>query len=254
MKFPIAALALVALLITACSDDPVTPAADNFVVVTTGSNYVSTVDSVNNNPADTANPTYSPAGTDSTYVVTTSTIAGRKAVFLRGIHTFNGTTKIDTTYIAQDGNQLFSYYTLGVNDIADFPPIVAGYAWVRIGDNSASSWTALDTVIPNVTFMFGTTPFTANTSFKLNGSKVGTESITMNGTTHSANHFRVTGTAKLTTLLGDVYIYTLEDFWFVKDVGMVKYERGVTTGQGAILPTTLKVNGKRKTTTSFKVF
>ncbi len=254
MKFSIVALALVALLVTACSDDPVTPPApDKFVVTTMGTYYVSSVDSVNNNPADTANPTYSAAGKDSTYIEGTTSVAGRTAVIFRGNYTHNGTTTYDTTYMAQDGNAIFQYYTLGVSDIPGITPITAGKTWVRIGDNGASTWTALDTLISNVSFTYGGQTLVANVDVDMQGSKVGTHTITIGGTAHSANHFRVKGVIFIDHAFAKIRAYTQEDFWFVKNVGMVKYERGVTTLDGGILFTGIKVSGKRETATSFKV-
>lgn len=255
MKFSMAALVFTALLLTACSDDPVTPpGSDKFVITTTGTYYVSNVDSVHNNPADTANPSRVPAGRDSTYIVSTTTVAGRTAVFLQSTHTFNSVSKTDTTYLAQEGNAIFSYYTLGITDIPNVAPIIVAKAWVRIGDNGASSWKALDTTLPNVSFNYNGTPISATVKVVLDGSKVGTETITMNGTSHTATHYRVIGAVTMGTIVGDIFVYSNEDYWFVKNVGMVKYERGVTTVKGAILPTAIKVSGKSKTTTTYKVF
>lgn len=255
MKFSMAALALVALLITACSDDPVTPpASDKFVMTGTGSYYISNVDSLHDNPADTANPSRVAAGRDSTDVVTTTLLAGRTAVMLRSTHTFNGVSKTDTTYLAQDGNAIFSYYTLGISDIPNLAPIIVAQAWVRVGDLNATSWKALDTALSNVPFSYGGTSITANVNIVLDGSKVGTESMTINGTSQTATHYRVSGVVTLGTVVGNIYVYSQEDYWFVKNVGMVKYERGVTTAKGAVLPSAIKVSGKSKTTTSFQVF
>lgn len=254
MKFSLAALAVVALFIAACSDDPVTPPADTFVTTKSGTYYVSNVDSVKNNPADTANPTYVPAGKDSTYITSTTLVAGRTAVMFRSLYTYNSTTKTDTSYLAQENNLIYSYYTLGVTDIPNVPPVVIARTWVRIGDLNATSWTALDTLIPNVSFMFGVTPITANVNVTLNGTKVGTETMTINGAAKTATHFKVAGIIKISSLVGDVFVYSQEDYWFVKDMGMVKYERGVTTAKGGILPAPIKINGKRKTTTTAQIF
>ena len=255
MKFSIVALALVALLLTACSDDPVLPpGSDKYVVTTTGSYYVHNVDSVRNNPADTANPTYTPAGRDSSYIVTTTLLAGRTGVLIRGIYTNDGTTTYDTTYLAQEGNSIYQYYKLGVTDIPAVQPIIVGETWIRIGDNNATSWTALDTLITNVSFVYNDIPLVANVEVDLLGKKIGTETITIDGTAHSANHFRITGEIYVNHAFAQVRAYTQEDFWFVKNVGMVKYERGVTTLNGGSLFSGIKVNGKRKTATSVKVF
>lgn len=255
MKFTLATLALGALLITACSNDPVTPGtSDKFVVTSTSSYYVSDVDSVINNPADTANPAYEPVGKDSTYIVGTALVAGRTAVFLRGLYTWDGTTTADTTYMAQDGNFILQYYTLGVSDIPGVAPIVAGKAWVRIGDNGAASWAALDTLIKGVTFTYAGQTLVADVDVDMQGTTVGTETITIAGTAHSAKHYRVKGVIYVNNVFAKVYAYTQEDFWFVKNVGMVKYERGVTTLDGGTLFAAVKISGKRETATSFKVF
>lgn len=132
----------------------------------------------------------------------------------------------DTTQLAENGGKLYSLYSLNFT-IPGVSPMMMGTRWVQIGDQNNSTWTGLKDTVAGLPVKYQDLDLTVDAVFEVKGTKVGNESLTIDGATVQAMHFKVDYTIAFTinSILGAIPVAPLVipiDYWVVEGVGIVK--------------------------------
>jgi len=226
-----AALCVFAMLVLAsCSEDTTTPAADkNYYPTTVGSTW--TYDGVDTE--DTTGTLRTIPGseyTTTTTVAASMTYMGKPATVLVSASSQPGSTP-DTTYISKSSSQIYTYISLLPTDaLAGFGvDLDLGSRWVLLADFNAGSWTVIDTTIkglsiPNPLSPGSTIP--ADIVVKISGAKGGTSSMTVSGSSVTAQEFTTTFSISITALGGLVQlpISVVTKTYVAENIGIVKNE------------------------------
>ena len=252
----IASLCIIAsLVLVSCSDDTVTPAADkNYYPTTVGSTW--TYDGIDTE--DTTGTTRTIPGTEYTTITTVNasmTYMGRASTQL--VSTSNRpSSSPDTSYISKTGSQIFTYIALlPTESLAAFGiNLDLGSRWVLLADYNAASWTVIDTIITGLSI-----PNPSDTSqkipvdltIKITGAKGGTSSMTVMGSSVTAQEFSTTFSINLNAFggLAQLPISVVTKTSVVENIGIVKNE---TPPFAITLPillggTKINNNGNRET-------
>ncbi len=219
---PLAILTAAILVSCGGSSTPETP-TETFVA-TSGSyllhqNTLLTIDTV------TKNITETPAPSDSTVVGVAAGFNGKTSTpYVELI----GGSATDTSHYYQDGGALYTALPLNY-DIGGIP-LDLGFKWAKIYDNAAASWTALADTITPVDLPIGGYKLSAKLNFQ--GQSVGTENLTINGTTVSAKKVKIDLNARLYAMAGPtslpVDVNLVVFYWLADKVGVVKMEQPAT--------------------------
>lgn len=216
----VAALGL-GLGLSSCSSDSTTPTEPgNYVIATAGSYFIHsnrTFDVDASGVIDTVDVL-----PDSVVVTGTKTIEGRSAV--ESIM-YVGGLAIDTTYEAQQGSVVSTLLPLQFDVLG--APVDLGNKWVNLFDENASSWTALKDSIPQFTIDAGPSgSYTGSAALNFTGRKLGTESVTIDGTSVSTQKVEITMNITLYLMFGPqavpVPIQLVRTYWFANNIGWVK--------------------------------
>lgn len=222
-RFAIVAVAALGLGLglSSCSSESTTPTEPGtYVVATAGSYFIhgnKAFDTDEAGAVDTVDIL-----PDSVAVTGTKTVEGRSAV--ESI-VFVGGLPIDTMYDAQQGTVVSTLLPLQFDVLG--APVDLGNKWVNLFDENASSWTALRDSIPQFTIDAGPSgSYTGSAGLNFIGKKLGTESVTINGTTVSTSKVEITMNITLYLMFGPsavpVPIQLVRTYWFAKNLGWVK--------------------------------
>ncbi|HLP27558.1 MAG TPA: hypothetical protein VK147_02880 [Candidatus Didemnitutus sp.] len=219
------ALAAVFVL-SACSDDPVTPSdTSSYVVSTKGSYFVHDNITVEITAAGVTTDVPSPS--DSTVVNGSVTHEGRTAI--ESIVFVNGAAS-DSIYMTQTGSTVATAFPLQFTVLglpADF-----GVKWVNIFDANAATWTALNDSIPSFTIGSGEQAYTGTAKLLFTGKQTGTETITVDGKSVTAKKSEITMNITLYLNFGTaiipVPIVLTQRYTFAPNVGIVRAEQVAT--------------------------
>lgn len=216
----VAALGL-GLGLSGCSSETTTPTeAGKYVVATTGSYFIHSnrsydidasgvIDTVDILP-------------DSAVVTGSKTVEGRSAV--ESIIMVGG-VPVDTTYDSQQGAVVSTLLPLRFDVLG--APVDLGNKWVNLFDENASSWVALKDSIPQFTIDAGPSgSYTGTAGLSFTGKKLGTESVTINGTSVSTSKVEITMNITLYLMFGPqavpLPIQLVRTYWFANNIGWVK--------------------------------
>ncbi len=262
----LAALGLLAILtLSACSDDePTNPTpSGTYVVSTPGTYYVN--DNVIINIRTGGATSDSAVASDSTVVLGTRTIGGKSAV-ASVVHV--GGVAVDTTYLAQEGSKVLEFFPVQFSIFGG--PVNLGDKWVTTFDESASKWTALSDSVPPFEIIGGvrtvnpgtdsqridTVKYTVSARLNFEGTKTGTENVTVDGKTLSATKSQVSLGGTVYVFLGPaplaIDLNIPRTYWFVNGVGVVKTVQDATILNVPLLGAT-PVPGSRRTTVRYSI-
>lgn len=182
---------------------------------------------------DDGNTTNTRVLDDSTVVVGTESktddagvtkTAIRHVVFVSGEAT-------DTLYIAEEGGVMYAFLELGVSDIGP-APINIGNRWVVLGDQSKTSWTALEENFTGIDIEFQGSTIPADINIKVSGENKGNENMTINGTTVSTIKYDQTVAITMKVTIAPPPVSAIEipisittSTWFGENIGMVRTEQ-----------------------------
>lgn len=222
-----ALLALAAIFVlSACSEDPVTPSdTSSYVVSAKGSYFIH--DNVTVDITAAGVTTDVPAPQDSTVVNGSVTYEGRSAiesiVFVAG-------APADSLYTAQTGSTVATAFPLQFTILgipADF-----GVKWMNVFDANATTWTALNDTIPSFTIGSGAQSYTGSAKLNFTGKQTGTETITVDGKSVTAKKSEITMNITLyLNFVGSIIpvpIVLTQHYTFAPNIGMVRAEQVAT--------------------------
>lgn len=164
----------------------------------------------------------------------------------------------DTTQFAEDGAKLYEYFSLNF-EVTNFGTLNYGTRWMQIGDQENSSWIGMRDTINGMSIDYNGIPMTVDAVFDITGTKVGTETLTINGSSVQAMHFKLNYTINFTVSspLGGIPVNPLilpMDYWFVENVGMVKFHQApAILHLGAPANVNITISGMNKTTTKYMI-
>ncbi|MFN8360265.1 MAG: hypothetical protein U0264_10155 [Candidatus Kapaibacterium sp.] len=262
--FNLAALCVVtSLVLGSCSSDSgttTTPADKNYYPTTVGSTW--TYDGVDTE--DTTGTLRTIPGSEYTTTTTVNaslTYMGKASTQLISTSSQPGSTP-DTTYISKTSSQIYTYVQLlptaslaafGVN-------LDLGSRWMLIGDFNATSWTVIDTTIKGISIpnpLDPTSTIPADIVVKITGAKGGTSTMTVMGSSITAQEFTTTFSISLSALGGLVQlpISVATKTSVAENIGIVKNE---TPPFSITLPallggTKLNNNGNRETIKTYVI-
>ncbi len=144
----------------------------------------------------------------------------------------------DTLYLSEDGAKLYRLFDIGFN-IPGLGNVELGTRWIQIADQQQSSWTGLQDTIRGINISYSGLPLTIDAVFTVKGSRGGSDNLSINGSTVSANRFSLDYQIALeisNPILGSIPVDPIKlpmDIWLVKGVGLVKvYQKPSTVKIG----------------------
>lgn len=218
--YAVAALGL-GLSLSSCSSESTTPTEPGkYVASTTGSYFIHNNKSFDTDAAGAVDTV--DILPDSVVVTGSKTVEGRSAV--ESI-VYVGGMPIDTVYDAQQGAVVSTLLPLSFDVLG--APVDLGNKWVNLFDENSSSWTALRDSIPQFTIDAGPSgSYTGSAGLDFTGKKLGTESVTINGTAVTASKVEITMNITLYLMFGPqavpVPIQLVRTYWFANNIGWVK--------------------------------
>lgn len=215
------------MILTACSDDSTTnPDGDTgtYVPSKTGA-YVIHANKETNEGVTTD------VSDDSTVVIGTLSIKDDANVTKTSVRheVYIDGSVSDTIDVAQEGSKIFLNFPLELGDIEGVENTSYGTRWIQIGDVNASTWTGLS-LDTNVTIDYSGVPLPATISFRVNGKKIGTENMTISGTSVSCVKFENTFdiTISVPAFSINIPLSLKQTVWLGKNVGLVKQSQPET--------------------------
>ncbi|MBS1561196.1 MAG: hypothetical protein JSS89_06295 [Bacteroidetes bacterium] len=241
-----ALLAATVIGLGACSKDSTTNPTTNatYLVTTSGSYWL--YDDFSLTGSSTA-PDSSKVGTDSMVVLGPATQGGLSCTAYVDYTTDSSGTTADTTYQREEGGKVYTYFPLQIDGLGGLGAVDLGSKWVVIADQNGTTWTSLDTTLKDVPLDYNGTVLTANIGMKMTGQKIGTENVTVYGTSYSALHCLSTFSITITIVgFGEIPITVPIHYWMVANKGVVKMQQPPQTITIAALGQTIPVPGNKR--------
>lgn len=234
MKSLLALAATAAIIVAGCTSSSTNPPGDivSFLAAKQGTYILGTTEyyMLNQSGGDSLVSSYNDSTVYSGQTTSTDTeglsmSAANYISYISGVPT-------DTTLYAENGSKLYSLFDLNF-ELPGISPMMMGTRWVQIGDQTASSWTGLKDTVSGLDVNYKGIALTVDAAFDLQGSKIGNETLTIDGASVKAMRFKTSYTIAFTisSLLGSIPVSPLVipiDYWVVEGVGVVKIVQKAT--------------------------
>jgi hypothetical protein len=155
----------------------------------------------------------------------------------------------DGSVVYEYGREMQSTFNSALTGLG-VTPINLGIKWVKVADASSTSWVALNQNLKDVPVSVGSLSGSLNGTLVINATKTGTNQVSIDGKTLTAELF--THTLEIKTIasvlgspLGNINFSTTIKYWFVPGYGLIRYlvEPSTLTATVPGFPSTTKLNG-----------
>lgn len=226
----LAMLALVLIISSCGSDTPATPVESTDVFPNMVGNYW-----INENYSlDTLGVVDTKSLTIDSTIVTGSVLMNGKQATEMTSYTIGSKDTASKAYIAKEGNTVFMD-AMSINELAsafsgfvevDATKLYLDEKWLLIVDPSKTSWTSATKNFTNIPFKYSTFAGTMSGTNIVTGRKGGTESITLQGKTSTAQEYimesNIVSNLSIIIPAGTVKVKFVNHIWIVNGIGMVK--------------------------------